>query len=176
MDFVPKLRSKWLFCPLIVITSDPTDKALDEALRSGADDFVRKPINPAEIVSRVQRRIEDMAEKEATNLIKFGDLTVDKNHRLITGPEGQDNFLPPIEFNLLLCLLQSVDSPVSRQVLKRKGWGKVQVTDNAVDRKLYEIRKALEHVQSSISLDNEYGKGFVLRTKKQPNGFEKKSA
>src|SRR4029079_1086657 len=50
---------------------------------SGADDYITKPIKPKVLVSRINAllrrvRAEDTKEAEKSNLVKIGDLTIDR--------------------------------------------------------------------------------------------------
>jgi DNA-binding response OmpR family regulator len=158
---IPLLRSKWAFCPLIVVTSDPTDEAVTEALACGADDFVRKPIRASELSARLQTRLIDQAQKEAKSIIQAADLSLDRAHRVLKGPSGE-RYLSLTEVNLFLSLLQARGTVVPRATLKLRCWGQIAVSDNALDRKIYEVRRALKEIGSRISVGTAYGVGFVL--------------
>jgi DNA-binding response OmpR family regulator len=161
LQTIPVLKAKWPFCPIIVITSDPTDEAVNEALASGADDFVRKPIRPKELTARLRTRLMDHAEKEAKQVVHTGDITVDQAHHLLRGPQG-DRYLSSTEINLLLSLVQAQGTTVPRAQLKSRCWDQIAVSDNALDRKVYEVRRALRDVGSKIEVGTSYGIGFSL--------------
>ena len=163
LRILPELRSTWAFAPLIVITSDGADAALTEALSSGADDFIRKPIRPSELASRLHTRLVDQAQKEAKHLIQIEDVAVDREHQSLRGPKG-NRYLSSTEMNLFLSLLQAQGSVVSRSTLKLRCWGQIAVSDNALDRKIYELRRALKDVGAQIEVGTSYGTGFCLAT------------
>jgi DNA-binding response OmpR family regulator len=162
LHIIPQLREKWPYCPIIIVTSDPTEGAVAEALACGADDFVAKPIRSRELLARLQARLVDQAQKEAKQSIHFADLTFDSAHRLLTGMRGQ-RYLSTTETNLLLCLLQARGTIVLRDTLKLRCWGPLKVSDGALDRKIYEVRRALEEIGgSATSIRTAYGVGFGL--------------
>lgn len=161
LDVIPMLRSKWAFCPIIVVTSDPSDEAVTEALARGADDFVRKPIRPKELTARLHTRLIDQAQKEAKNIVQVADVTLDRAHRHLKGPTGE-RYLSSTELNLFLSLLQAKGTIVPRKTLKLRCWGEIAVSDNALDRKIYEVRRALQEVGSGIEITTAYGLGFAL--------------
>lgn len=161
LDIIPTLRAKWAFCPIIVVTSDPSDEAVTEALACGADDFVRKPIRPKELTARLHTRLLDQAQKEAKNTIHVGDVNLDRAHRYLKGPKG-DRYLSSTELNLFLSLVQARGTIVPRKTLKLRCWGEIAVSDNALDRKIYEVRRALQEVGSRIGISTAYGVGFAL--------------
>lgn len=162
LDAIPKLRERWPFCPILVITSDPTDEMVMKALGSGADDFLRKPIHAKELVARVQIRLGDSAEKQAKSEIRILDLLVDKGHQKITGPKGSQ-YLSSTELLLLLHLIQRRGTVIPKENLKREGWGKIVISDNALVRKIHEIRNALFEVGTRISVHSVYGRGFIIQ-------------
>lgn len=158
---IPTLREKWSYCPMIVVTSDPSEVAVSEALASGADDFVTKPIRGKELLARLQARLVDQALKEAKQAIRFGDITFDTAHRMLAGSRG-NRYLSTTETNLLLCLLQAKGTIVLRDTLKLRCWGPLKVSDGALDRKIYEVRRALEEIGGETTIRTAYGVGFGL--------------
>ena len=49
---------KWQHVPIVVVTARTLEMDAVRALESGANDFVRKPFSPEELVARVRRAIE----------------------------------------------------------------------------------------------------------------------
>jgi DNA-binding response OmpR family regulator len=166
LDIVPRLRSMWPMTAIIVISGDGSDQSVAQALASGADDFVRKPISPAEVVARLRARIEDLNDKNRLNLLKFGDLKVDLKYKSISGVKGQ-LILSAREVDLLAELIRAHGTIVPKDVLKRELWGSLAVSDNALDRKIFEVRKALREVSDHVELHSIYGIGMVLRLRNQ---------
>lgn len=167
LDILPQLKQKWPFCPIIVITGDRAEDAVGNALASGADDFVYKPINPKELVARLQARMSELSKREAREVVRIGDVTVDIAHRVISNENGEQRFMSPTEMNLLTCLLDAKGTVVRREAMKRKCWGQIYVSDNALNRKLHEVRRALKEVSPRLNIRTLYGTGFVLEVKKQ---------
>lgn len=162
LDIIPQLRSRWPFCPILVVTSSPTEQSISRALNSGADDFVRKPLIPDEVNARLKLRMADAAQKAAKEIVIFGDITVDSAHRTIEGPHGR-RFASPIEVNLLSCLAATEGSIVEKEALKMRCWGQIKVTDNALHRKLHAVRQLLKDVSPNVVIETKYGVGFALK-------------
>lgn len=165
LEAIPTLRQHWPYVPIIVITADPDEAKISEALSLGADDFIEKPIKPTELKARLNKRWQDISEKQSSSLVHFEDIDLDVAHALLKGPEGNRN-LSPTELNLLSRLIQSQGTPVSRAELKYHCWQQVIVTENALDRKIYETRKALTDVGSILAIHTLYGEGFQLAMRK----------
>lgn len=161
LEVVSALRGKWQSCPILIITADNSDDIVEEALACGANDFIRKPIKPKELRARLQARLGDVAEKAAVSVVRVGDVTIDSSFRLIKGVQTE-RYLSPTELNLLLCLSRAKSTVVARQALKRFAWGQIQVSDNALDRRMHAIRQALKDVSDQVHIRTVYGVGFVL--------------
>ncbi|MFK7822840.1 MAG: response regulator transcription factor [Oligoflexales bacterium] len=167
LDILPSLKIKWPFAPIIVITNDRDENAVGDALAAGADDFIYKPINAKELVARLQARLGELAKREAREVIKIGDVTVDTAHRVIANLDGHHRYLSPTEMNLLTCLLDAHGTVVRRDAMKRKCWGQIYVSDNALNRKLHEVRRALKEISQIVTIRTIYGTGFVLEVKEK---------
>lgn len=163
LDKVPELRTIWPTTAIIVMTGDDAGDMVAQALSAGADDFIRKPINPAEVLARLKARRDDIYDKSGYTLLSFSDLRVDIKHRSISGPSGRQ-MLSVREIALLGELIRANGVVVPKPVLKRELWKGLAVSDNALDRKIFEVRKALKEVGSKVEIHSIYGVGMVLRT------------
>ena len=162
LDIIPKLKERWPFSPVIVVTGDRQDDAVSNALSKGADDFIFKPVNPKEVVARMQTRMADLARRQADEVHTIGDLVVDRAHRSILNSNKQQRFLSPTEMGLLNCLLSAQGTVVPREVMKRRCWGQIFVSDNALNRKLHEVRRILKDLSSQVNIRTLYGTGFMI--------------
>jgi len=162
LNLIPDLRHQWPFIPLIVITADPNESFVAEALARGADDFIHKPIKISELKARLQKRWTDQAEKQSLAVIKLQDIIIDSANSILKGPKSIRS-LSPTELKVLVHLVQAEGTPVSRSALKFSCWHQITVTENALDRKIYEVRKALTDVGSSLEIETIYGEGFILK-------------
>lgn len=164
LSIVPTLRKNWPYIPILVVTSSPTESAISKALTSGADDFIRKPIIPEELTARLQLRLNDSAQKEAKEIINFGDISIDYVHRKVVGPKGL-HYGSPIEINLLATLANTEGALVEKESLKLRCWGQANVTDNALHRRLHAVRRLLKDVSDKVVIQTKYGVGFLLAVK-----------
>tara|TARA_B100001094_G_scaffold332951_1_gene407500 strand:+ start:367 stop:1074 length:708 start_codon:yes stop_codon:yes gene_type:complete len=162
LDLVPILRKKWPFCPLLIVTSSPAETAISEALASGADDFIRKPLIVEELNARLKLRMEDSAQKAAKEVVDYGDISIDSVHRTVTGPKGK-RYASPIEITLLTCLAHMEGNIVEKESIKIRCWGQIKVTDNALHRKLHAVRALLKDVTDNVIIQTKYGVGFALK-------------
>ena len=163
---------------MIVVTGDRQDDAVSNALSKGADDFIFKPVNPKEVVARMQTRMADLARRQADEVHTIGDLVVDRAHRSILNSNKQQRFLSPTEMGLLNCLLSAQGTVVPREVMKRRCWGQIFVSDNALNRKLHEVRRILKDLSTQVNIRTLYGTGFMIEVaplsgETSPDDFKK---
>jgi DNA-binding response OmpR family regulator len=93
-----------------------------EGLGLGADDYLAKPFDFAELVARVRA----LARRSTTPLppaLAGGDVTLDPGRR-VASRAGRRLELSPKEFALLECLLSAGDRVVSSEELLERVWDK----------------------------------------------------
>lgn len=81
LQVLSELR-KYSSTPVIILSSQNTDLARIKGLNTGADDFITKPFNYAELEARIKtvtRRSLVPTVESKTNLLKFGDIIIDFN-------------------------------------------------------------------------------------------------
>jgi DNA-binding response OmpR family regulator len=161
IDLLPTLRTANPYTPILVITAEPHGAAVGHALAAGANDFVRKPIDPEELAARLRARTGELAERNAREVVAIGDVTANLALGTVCGPSGVSH-LSNADVRLLVFLGQANGAIVGREELKRKVWGYVAVSENALDKKLHEVRAALRDVGSGAILQSAYGRGVRL--------------
>ncbi len=172
LDFIPELREAWPLVPILVITGDKDINLIGRSLASGANDFLRKPIHPTEIMARMQIRISEMREKRGFEELELADTLF--NPRLGTLRKGDRVvYLPRLEAEILLYLANGQGLSFTKDNLRLKLWGKTKVCDNAIDKKLTTLRKAFRELDSTLSLRTIYG-GLVSLS--LPNSSNLRSA
>jgi len=131
--------------PIIMLTAldDDSDKIV--GLELGADDYVVKPFNPKELVSRVRavlRRAEGAAVK--VKRIEFADLSIDlERHEAKRGEKLVE--LTLTEFELLRVLAESPGRVYSRMQLLDKVQGSAyEGYERTIDSHIKNLRKKLE--------------------------------
>ena len=144
LDLCKKVKSRYEV-PIIMVTarSGETDAVL--ALELGADDYVRKPFSPRELVARIRavlRRKGTLRESREGNLT-IGSIIMDTAaHRVTVHNELVD--LTLIEYKLLKLFMENPDIAFTRDRLLDRVWGRdVYVSDRAVDVNIKRLREKL---------------------------------
>jgi len=150
--------------PIIMLTArdDTTDKII--GLELGADDYVTKPFDPKEVISRVRavlRRSEGKAIAKA--VLNVGDIIIDAEKRIVR--RGDSNIeLTPIEFEIIRILAENPGRVYSRMQLLDKVQGDAyEGYERTIDSHIKNLRRKLEldpeHPKYVITV---YGVGYKL--------------
>jgi DNA-binding response OmpR family regulator len=158
---IPELRELWPFAPIIVVTGDMKDDMIGHALAAGADDFVRKPLNAVELRARLKARVAQMGERAARDQITVSDLVYDRSFNTMAG-KNKVRYLSATESRLWECLLEARGMVIPRGEVKRKVWGSIKVSDNALDKKLFDLRAHVKEVSQNVHLKSVYGSGICV--------------
>jgi len=129
LEVCRRLRSMQDFSstPIIMLTAKGEEFDTVLGLEMGADDYIKKPFSPREMVARVKarlraKRILEAEKATGRKTLVFKDLIVipDK-HEAFVGERRLE--LTPKEFELLKLLASNQGKVFSREVLLEKVWG-----------------------------------------------------
>jgi two-component system, OmpR family, KDP operon response regulator KdpE len=90
LDILRNLR-EWSAVPVIVLTVEDAESKKVAALDLGADDYVTKPFNTAELLARIRVAIRHSYKIQESPLFSDGDLEVDLNLRLVKVRDKRQN-------------------------------------------------------------------------------------
>ena len=106
--------------PIIMLTAKGDTEDVVVGLEAGADDYVVKPHNGAELVARVRARLRPLTDDAA--VVAIGPLSLDpKSFEVRRGDELVS--LTPLEFKLLHTLASKPQQVFSREMLLEQVWG-----------------------------------------------------
>ena len=156
-EVLAHLRAKHNAVPVLIVTARD---ALDERLRGldgGADDYVLKPFEMAELLARMRavvRRKSGLPHPVMGN----GTLALDPATR-VASVDGTAATLTAREFSLLHALLTRPGAILSRKELEDRiyGWNE-EVESNAVEFLIHALRKKL----GSSAIKNVRGVGWMV--------------
>lgn len=158
MDVLAGLRAKDNPVPLVVITARD---GLDDRLRGldgGADDYVLKPFDLAELLARM-RAVLRRKGGTAAPVLGNGIVSLDPATREASVHGGPPLLLSNREFSLLQALLVRPGAILSRSELEDRiyGWGE-EVESNAVEYLIHALRRKL----GSEVIKNVRGVGWMV--------------
>lgn len=135
--------------PVIMVTAMDQDVDKLTGLRIGADDYVVKPFNPAEVVARAQavlRRTLAHAAGGGASVIRVDDLVIDldKHEVTLASAHGSALALTLTEFKLLAYLARSPRQVFSRIHLLTHCLPEGDTLERTVDSHVSKLRRKLE--------------------------------
>jgi two-component system alkaline phosphatase synthesis response regulator PhoP len=123
-DVCQTLRQRGIDTPIVMLTArgQLVDRVV--GLKIGADDYIPKPFEMAELVARIEARLRRMppAAPAAADGYQFGDIRVDFR-RAEVEREGQLLELSAREFQLLRYFIEHRGAALSRDELLNEVWG-----------------------------------------------------
>jgi two-component system, OmpR family, alkaline phosphatase synthesis response regulator PhoP len=130
--------------PIIMLTArvEETDKLI--GLELGADDYLTKPFSPRELVARVRTVLRRAAGSQPTEVIRAGELSLDRSRYCATLP-GREVTLTPTEFELLATLAGQPGRIFSRaQLLTAVRGVSFESYERAIDSHIRNLRRKIE--------------------------------
>ena len=163
MEVCRRLRAAGDAVPVLMLTArDGVDDRVD-GLELGADDYVVKPFDTAELVARVRALLRRTRAARERPRRRFGDLEVDLESREVRRGERLVG-LTRREFDLLALLVEHPRRVMSRERLMTEAWGyRAAIETNAVDVYVGYLRRKLEEDGEERLIWTVRGVGFVLR-------------
>jgi DNA-binding response OmpR family regulator len=153
---------------VILVTSkqEQIDRIL--GLESGADDYVTKPFDPRELLSRARnliRRVHIQQKQRKKNHIRtFDGWHLDLNKRELTAPEGEQATLSAGEYQLLLAFMERAGEVMNRDQLMNRIRNREWFPDDRyIDVLVGQLRKKLgERAANAKIIATIHGTGYLF--------------
>jgi DNA-binding response OmpR family regulator len=161
LSLLAQLRALRQPTPCMIVTARDALGDRVSGLENGADDYLTKPFEMAELVARTKalmRRHQPWTPDEAC----FADLRVlPQASTLFVGSSSIT--LSPSELQVLLSLIRHAGQVVRRGALESAAWGAFsEITPKALDVAILRLRGKLAALQSGVSIVNTKGVGYAL--------------
>jgi two-component system, OmpR family, alkaline phosphatase synthesis response regulator PhoP len=143
-DVCRDIRQAGLATPILVLTArtQTVDKVV--GLKLGADDYVTKPFEAAELMARIEALLRRAPVHAGQGTHQFGSIYVDVR-RAEVSKDGKPIYLSAREFQLLRYFIERTGSTVPRAELLRSVWGYDSDTyTRTVDTHVGSLRQKLE--------------------------------
>jgi two-component system KDP operon response regulator KdpE len=129
-EVIQRLR-EWLAAPIIILSARDQDQEKIRALDNGADDYLTKPFSTGELLARVRvalRHAQYGGDDTGKTTFEIGDLKVDLATRRVFVATAEVH-LTPIEYKLVVTLIQNAGKVLTHRQLLEKVWGPHQVRE-----------------------------------------------
>jgi two-component system KDP operon response regulator KdpE len=142
---VLKRLREWSHVPLLILSVRESGEQKVAALDAGADDYVTKPFDSAELLARLRAIQRRVPEGEENAYFQTGHLAIDFSGHIVT-VRGREVKLSATEYALLRVLALNAGKVVTHSHLLREVWG-----PNAADQAQY-LRVYMNHLRKKIEL------------------------
>ena len=142
LDLLRQLRARGSDLPVLILTARDTVRDRVTGLEAGADDYLIKPFDLAELIARI-RALLRRAHGRSVETIRYRDLVLVPDSLTVT--RGKETImLSGRECAILVDLLEHRGTALSRTRLEENlyGWNE-EVESNAVEVHIHNLRKKL---------------------------------
>lgn len=155
--------------PVIVLSAKAEVEDKIQLLNEGACDYITKPFNAKELIARIfvqLRKEKNAGNQTEESMLSVGDLTLDPlSLSVIT--QSQDVKLTKTECVILKLLMSRSRYTISKDVLLDSiSYETPDCTEKSLKQHIYNLRKKLCSINSSIQIETVRGVGFKLSANK----------
>jgi two-component system alkaline phosphatase synthesis response regulator PhoP len=161
-DICKELRQKGIDTPVLMLTAKTQVVDRVVGLKLGADDYLTKPFDPAELLARVEALLRRTHKEKRTAVIDFQFSDVEVNFdRAEVRRGGEAVSLAGKELQLLSYLINHRDRVVPRKEILEKVWEyDSEVSSRTVDVHIAWLRQKLDDPGKPKHIQTVRGKGY----------------
>jgi two-component system response regulator PhoP len=159
LDLIRAVRKRGSKLPILVLTARGRWQDKVEGLEAGADDYLAKPFEPAELVARVKALLR-RAAGSAADALRCGPLALDLTAQRVT-VHGRDVELTSYEYRLLEYLVRHRAKVVSKGELADYLYPHETERDsNVLEVLVGRLRKKLDPDGALMPIETLRGRGY----------------
>lgn len=160
LGVLARIRSQKNKVPVLLLTARSGIDDRVAGLDGGANDYLTKPFDSRELLARI--RAMTRGQTEASNMLCYGDLTLDRGTFELTGPAGKIR-LGNKEFQMLELLLVNPGQVFGVERFMEKIWGYDSDTDaSVVWVNISYLRKKLSSLDSCVQIKAVRNQGYSI--------------
>ena len=161
-DVLKKMREEKILTPVLILTAkDGLDDKV-KGFRLGADDYLLKPFEIAELIARIDALIRRTSGNYSeNNILEFKDLVLDLNNRKVK-VKNEEITLPGKQFDVLEYLINSKNTIITKDQIFDKIWGfDSDTSTNVIEVYTSGLRKELKKIGYDQYLKTIRGVGYI---------------
>lgn len=160
LDVCRSLRSRNVMTPIIIITARDSTEDKISGLDNGADDYIVKPFQIAELLARVRALLRRGTSHPA--VLKVGDLQLDPATRKATR-SGRSIELSATEYSLLEYLMRNAGRVLTRSMIMDHVWRyDFDGNDNVLDVYISYLRAKIDRKSAGALIHTVRGVGYRM--------------
>lgn len=167
LELLREIRATGVMTPVILLTAMGSVQDRITGLNTGADDYIPKPFDFAELLARLNAVVRRTSVRP-TPMLTVNDLTLDLTTRRVARAGG-DVDLTPIEFSLLELLMRYAGQVVTRKMLCEHVWGfNWDGTTNVIEVHVNRLRGKLDQGRPDSIIKTIRGRGYSVAADDSP--------
>ncbi|MCD6190355.1 MAG: homeostatic response regulator transcription factor HsrA [Sulfurimonas sp.] len=156
IDIIGDIKTNTPKTVVVVLSARDDNESEIEALRSGADDYIRKPFDFDVLIARIEARLRF----GGSNIIEIEDLVINPEEEKITYKE-QEIELKGKPFEVLTHLARHRDQIVSKEQLLDAIWEEPElVTPNVIEVAINQIRQKMDKPLGITTIETVRRRGY----------------
>ena len=165
VDIIGDIKSNTPKTVVVVLSARDDNESEIEALRSGADDYIRKPFDFDVLIARIEARLRF----GGSNIIEIEDLVINPEEEKITYKD-QEIELKGKPFEVLTHLARHRDQIVSKEQLLDAIWEEPElVTPNVIEVAINQIRQKMDKPLGITTIETVRRRGYRFCFPKEIN-------
>lgn len=165
IEVLKKLRDERIKTPIMMLTAKGEKEDRILGFDSGADDYLPKPFEPDELISRVRAMLRRTTDYKPNKLI-FSDIILDPSTGILSCQKNSAR-LSAKEYGVMELFMRSPKTVISANKIMERVWGWDSDSEiNVVWVHISNLRKKLFSLGSKVSINVNRGLGYILEEEK----------
>jgi len=162
VDACRRLRESGYEKAILMLTARDAVEDRVTGLDAGADDYLVKPFEVAELLARLRALGRRSSQKIQQDVVQVGEFTLNRTAKVLK-KQDQVIQLSPREFQIFDLLAQNLGIVVPREIILDRIWGlESEVSSNNIDSYVKLIRKKLDLGDGKTMIHTIRGVGYKL--------------
>ena len=163
MEVLRRLRDARVVRPVLILSGLTESENKVKGLASGADDYLTKPFNKAELLARIQAIVR-RSQGHSQSMIETGKLSINLDARSVD-VNGQSIHLTGKEYGILELLSLRKGTTLTKEMFLNHLYGGMDEPElKIIDVFICKLRKKLSTATEGESyIETVWGRGFVMR-------------
>lgn len=165
VDACRRLREDGYQKAILILTAKDSIEDRVTGLDAGADDYLVKPFEFAELLARLRALARRSTQKIQQDIVSVGEFSVNRMAKVVKH-KGEIVQLSPREFQIFDLLVQNLGIVVPRDIILDRIWGcDAEVSSNNIDSYVKLLRKKLDLSKGETVIQTVRGVGYKLEAK-----------
>lgn len=161
-EFITEIRENSAI-PIIVISAKVNMEDKVHVLKMGADDYITKPFNQAEVMARVEVQLRKANNHSLQRAEKVWRGLIINTEKQAVSLENKELSLTNAEFDILALFIDHPERAFSKQKIYEAIWtGPYYGDDNTISVHVSNIRRKIAEITNEAYIKTVWGVGFML--------------